>query len=92
MHYKNMTLKFRAENEVVSVPCKTIRNIRKVYDGLIRVSTNDYVLHTISMPDDIVDDVFRYYNDWLWETDNSIKMIEFASFSNISRLNLEGEE
>lgn len=92
MFYKNMLFKFRADNEVITVPCKTIRNLRRAYDGLLRVSTNDYVLHTISMPDDIIDDVVKYYDEWLWETDNSIKVVEFTSYSNISRLNLGDEE
>ena len=92
MFHKNMLFKFHVDNETKSIPLKSIRSIRRVYEGILRISTVDYVLHTISMPDGVIPEVLSYYDDWLWETDNGVKAVTFPVYSSISRLNLEDEE
>lgn len=87
-----MTFRFVCDNEVTTVPLKTIVSLREACDGMLKIATNDYVLYTISLEDDLAQCVMSMYNDWLWETDSSMRTAEFKVYSIVSRLNLDGEE
>lgn len=91
VYFKNMLFRFKTDDSVKIVPLKTIKHISRVYDGILKIRTNDCVTHTISMQDKSVWQALEYYDSWLWEKDNGIKSVEFQTYSSVSRLDL-GED
>lgn len=92
MHYTNMTFRFICDEDVTVVPLKTIVSIKEVCAGLLKIATNDYVLYTINMDEDLALCVMDMYDDWLWDVDSSLRTAEFKVYSVVGRLNLDGEE
>lgn len=92
MHYKNMTFRFVCDDEVTVVPLKTIVSIKELYAGMLSIATNDYVRYTINMDEKLSLCVMDMYDEWLWESDSSMRTAEFQVFSIIGRLNLDGDE
>lgn len=92
MFHKNMVFKFTYNGVSKVVPLKTITSVREVCSGMVRIATNDYVLYTISMNEEDVPYLLNTYNDWLWEQESSLKVVEFQVFSVVDRLNLDGAE
>ena len=87
-----MVFKFTYNDVSKVVPLKTITSVREVCSGMVRIATNDYVRYTISMDEDDVPYLLNTYNDWLWEQESSLKVVEFQVFSVVDRLNLDGAE
>ena len=90
MYYKNMIFKFNVDNDIKVVPLKTIKNVKRAHDGIVRIRTNDCVMFTISMEDKAIPILLDYYNEWLWEVDNSVKDVEFPTYSLVGRLDIDG--
>ena len=87
-----MVFKFTYNDVSKVVTLKTITSVREACSGMVRIATNDYVLYTISMNEDDVPYLLNTYNDWLWEQESSLKVVEFQVFSVVDRLNLDGAE